>query len=464
MPVEPREQQSMNLYSSISAALRDSIMRHRGTATQQSMWPNRWERIGSRALDKEVVFDNLLTHINVETLREAFHALDGTKALGSDSISKEAYGKNLESNLEDLTERIHRGSYKPQPKREVHIPKANGKTRPIAIACFEDKLVDWVIGRILTQIYEPLFIRNSFGFRPNKSAHDAIKATYYSLKDNRRPYVVEIDFASFFNTIPHRGIMKSLSRRISDRRFKGLIGRFLKGGILEQYGDTTVPEVGTPQGGIMSPSLANIYLNEALDQWFLENYASYSNIIVRYADDAVFFFKNEADAENFLQDLEKRVKKFGLTLNKEKTHTVDFRKSKNHHFNFLGFTFYWGEKKKYRARPLKVKTQKETLHKKIQDFEQWIKLNRSTMRLAPLWETAKAKLRGHYKYYGIGTNCQKLWHFYCEAIRSLFKWLNRRSQKRSYDWEAFKRRLDNQPLPTPPTIQELVPLGRSVYA
>ncbi|RUM45180.1 MAG: hypothetical protein DSY80_03625, partial [Desulfocapsa sp.] len=253
MSVERRDQRSLNLLTCISPVLRDRIMRHNCTGRQKSLWPNRWERIGSRALEKDVVFNNLLTHINIETLSEAFHALDGKKAKGIDGITKDQYGRNLEKNLRDLARRIHRGSYRPQARRIKLIPKSNGKKRPIAIACFEDKLVEWVVAQLLTIIYEALFIRNSFGFRPNKSAHGALKAVYMSLKDNRRPHVVEIDFANFFNTIPHRGLMKALSVRISDKRFKGLIGRFLKGGILEQFGEITIPTVGTPQGGVMSP-------------------------------------------------------------------------------------------------------------------------------------------------------------------------------------------------------------------
>jgi len=464
MSVERRNQQSLNLFTSTSAVLRDSIVRHYSTATQKSLWPNRWERIGSRALERDVIFDNLLTHINVETLGEAFQALDGKKAEGIDGITKEQYGKELDKNLKDLVQRIHVGSYKPQDKREVLIPKGDGGKRPIAIACFEDKLVDWVISKILTTVFEPLFIRNSFGFRPNKSAHEAIKAIYMSLKDNKRPYVVEIDFASFFNTIPHRGIMKALTERVSDKRFKGLIGRFLKGGILEQSGETTTPTVGTPQGGAMSPILANIYLNETIDQWFVANYASYSNTIVRYADDAVFLFKKKEQAESFLEDLQQRVKRFGLSLNMDKTQTVDFRKSENNDFDFLGFTFYWGEKKKFRPRPLKMKTRKKNLHKKMQEFDKWVKDNRSAMRLAELWEKAKEKLQGHYSYFGLWTNYPKLWHFYSEAVESLFKWLNRRSQKRSYTWEAFQRRLEHLPLPVPPTTHELICFGRKCYA
>jgi len=410
-----------------------------------------------------MLFNNLLTHINEESLREAYKALDGSKALGIDGISKHSYGKNLEENLKELTDRIHKGSYKPQAKKEVLIPKANGKRRPIAIACFEDKLVEWVVAKVLENLYEPLFIRNSFGFRPGKSAHDAIKATYYSLKDNKRPYVVEIDFASFFNTIPHRKMMKILGRRISDNRFKGLVGRLMQAAIQNADGSLFPTQVGTPQGSIASPILANIYLNEMLDQWFLENHSSYNSIIVRYADDAVFFFKRQDDAENFVRDLKERTEKYGLTLNEDKTRTVSFQNSEHNQFDFLGFTFYWGKARAKRKPPLKLKTQKKQLHKKLREFDHWVKEVRSQMKVADIWELAKAKLRGHYNYFGYGMNRPKLNHFYYEATRSLFRWLNRRSQKRSYTLEGFLERLKQFPLPEPPPINELKQLGWSPY-
>ena len=423
---------------------------------------SRWVRINSKAQDTKIVFSNLQTHINVNSLREAFKALDGTKAVGVDGISKKEYGKNLEENLLNLESSIHKGTYRPKCKREVLIPKDNGKMRPIAIACFEDKLVDWVIGKILSNIYEPLFIRNSFGYRPNKSADGAIKACYYSLFKNKRPYVVEIDFKSFFNTIPHRKLMRVLSKRISDRRFKGLIGRFLVASLVNIEGESSLSEVGTPQGSIMSPILANIYLNEVLDQWFKENYGSYNNIIVRYADDGIFFFRKEEDASVFMNKLKDRVKLYKLELNSDKTKLMSFNKIDNNHFHFLGFTFYWG--KQGTRKILKLKTQKERLLKGIQEFYYWIKKIRNKLKLKEIWSLAKSKITGHINYFGYQMNGLKIFHFYKEATKALFKWLNRRSQKRSYSHEGFLERIKNFPLIKPWKQLELKQLGWNPYA
>jgi len=457
MSVEQRRRQNLNLVTGVRGTYTSS--KH---GQQLDFLPDRWARINKKAKDKTFVFNNLHMHLHVDSFKEAFKALDGSKALGVDKVSKKEYGKNLKENLEDLTKRIRNGSYKPQPKREVLIPKANSqRTRPIAIACFEDKLVDWVIGRILQEVYEPLFIRNSFGYRPKKSADQAITACYNSLEKNKRQHVLEIDFSNFFNTIPHKKLMRVISKRITDRRFKGIIGRFLKGGLIQANGETLPSRLGTPQGSIMSPILANIYLHEVVDQWFVENYASYDNVIVRYADDAVLFFKDKEKAIKFKNELDHRCQRYGLSLNKDKTHILHLCKSNHEQFNFLGLTFYWG--KQGSRKLLKVKTQKEKLHKAMREFEQWIKRNRNSMKLSKLWEIAKAKIRGHINYYGYWMNGHKITHFHKVVCKMLFKWLNRRSQKRSYNWDGFHERTRNFPLMRPLGTYKMKKLGRSPY-
>ena len=400
----------------------------------------------------------------MENLRQAFQALDGTKAVGIDGISKQQYAEDLDNNLKDLETRLHIGTYRPQAKREVLIPKSNGKSRPIAISCFEDKLVEYVLGKTLESVYDPIFIRNSFGFRPRRSPDDAIKANYNILKDNKRPFVVEIDLANFFNTVPHRKLMKILRKRINDRKLLALIARFLKVDILNQNGDTKQSEVGTPQGSVMSPILSNIFLHYALDTWFVENYGSQEAVIVRYADDAVFMFSEEQQAKDFLEDLRLRLAEYKLSVNEDKTAIINFTKGKGNIFSFLGFTFYWNKQKGWNKINLVIKTQKEKLGKKIQEYTDWIKLMRSRLSRKEIWLITAAKLRGHYNYYGYYCNRGKLMLYYASVIRDLFKWLNRRSQKKSFTWESFQRLLSREPLPLPPETTKLKHLGWSPYA
>jgi group II intron reverse transcriptase/maturase len=401
----------------------------------------------------------------VENFREAFRGVDGKKAKGMDGTTKEEYGNKLDENLENLVKRIHTGTYRPQVKREVLIPKANGKTRPIAISAFEDKLVEWVLGKILNSIYDPIFIRNSFGFRPNKSAHDAIDASYLILKDNKRPYVVEIDLKSFFNTVSHRKLMKILQKKIIDPRLLGLIARFLKAEIHHATTDVTESsDAGTPQGSIMSPILANVYLHYVLDLWFLQTFASHNAVIVRYADDAIFMFDTKSKAENFLKALRGRLAAFELELNEEKTAIIDFTRGGNGIFHFLGFSLYWAKRYMTSKLTLSIKTHKERLHAKMQAFYEWIKKLRSAVKVQVIWEKVKLKLKGHYNYYGYFCNRRSLWRYYHSVIWSLFKWLNRRSQKESFDWVRFKEIINKYVrLPIPPKMSELKSLGWSPY-
>ena len=426
---------------------------------------NSWLRISLAAKDSEIKFTNLFCHFTVENLREAFHALDGSKATGISGITKRDYGKSLDKNLSELVDKLHQGTYRPKPKKGIQIPKADGKTRPIAISEFEDKLVEWVLAKTLSSVYERVFINNSFGFRFKRSAHDAIKATYKCIKDTKTPYVVEIDLRSFFNTVSHRKLMRLIGLKITDPRIHSLISRFLKAGIINEKGELENGEIGTPQGSIMSPVLANVFLHYCLDEWFVKNHASKGGYIVRYADDAVFVFDQKEKAEIFKEALMARLKKYSLTLNEDKSGIIEFGKRHGNVFEFLGFTFFWSKDHNAKRSSLRVKTSRKTLFKKIQDFKEWIKENRNRKKLDDLWSLSAAKLRGHYQYYGVHTNRPKLNHFYFAVVASLFKWLNRRSQRKSFTWERFAKRLLHNPLPTPPMATSMTSLEeRWAYA
>ena len=420
---------------------------------------NCWMRIGLAAQKKDLVFNGLFNHFTAENLREAFRALNGSKAVGIDGVSKNDYAGELEKNLKDLETRLHKGTYRPQAKKEILIPKGDGRTRPIAISCFEDKMVEWVLGRLLQLVYEPLFSRNSFGFRPRKSCHDAIKACFNALKDDGRPYVVEIDMANFFNTVSHKKLMRVVQMRVKERRMSGLIARFLKTKI-SLKGKITTSQIGTPQGSVMSPMLANIYLNHVIDQWFEKHYAPTGARMVRYADDAVFMFAQRKDAEEFLTALEERLENFQLVLNAEKTKIVDFSKDKRNIFGFLGFTFYWGKRVFKRRSSLMVKTEKKQFFKKVEAFKEWLKEMRNVLTTKNLLRIVASKLRGHYNYYGIKTNQQWVAYFYNKVLSLLYKWLNRRSQRKSISWDKLTK-LRKKHLPQPPKNEKLTSMEKA---
>lgn len=394
----------------------------------------------------KLIFTNLMCQLKVDQLRWAFHALKQDKARGADGITKAMYEEKLEENLLDLQSRIHRGSYHPSPARQVLIPKADGKMRPLAISNFEDKIAQKAVANILESLYEPLFVDQSLGFRPRRGAHTALKRVYQLSDDGSRPCVIDADIQKFFDSVDHSLLIQTLEKKIGDPRFLRLIKKMLKVGILTQ-GGLEPHDLGTPQGSIVSPVLANIFLHEVLDLWFKENHSSYSQQMIRYADDVIFLFKNRSKAKEFMGSLKERMEQFKLTLHETKTKLIHFSPKSHETFNFLGFTFYWGKNRKRQAL-LKLKTQTAKLNRSILSFKEWIQSARNKYKLKDLWKMAASKIRGHYAYYGIRLN-SKVGLFYGQCLLLLFKWLNRRSQKASWNWNEFKRRLASHPLPKP---------------
>ena len=403
----------------------------------------------------------LAHHLNPANLRRAFRELDGSRACGVDGVTKQHYQVKLESNLRALHDTIRCGGWRPRPSREVLIPKPQGGTRPLAIGCLEDKIVQKLTARILEAVYEPLFHRHSFGFRQGKSAHDALARLYKVIREKRKSCVVlEMDIEKFFNSVDHEWLMQKLELKIGDVHFLQLIRRMLRGSILHEGGALAETERGTPQGSPVSPVLANICLHHLLDEWFVENHAE-SGEFIRYADDAVFVFKDEQTANAFRAHLTARLNEAGLSLNLDKSGVVPFSaKAPVGFVSFLGFDFYWGRNANG-ERTLKLKTSSKKLNRCMKEFTDWVKDTRNMKPTGALWLDAAAKLRGHYAYFGVFSNQPKLAQFYYTCIGSLFRWLNRRSQKPSFTWAKFDRKLWFNPLPKPPSGDALIDLTSS---
>jgi group II intron reverse transcriptase/maturase len=397
-------------------------------------------------------FMNLMHVFNDNNLKQAFRQLDGNKAVGIDGVSKKEYQRELQSNLVKLQDEIYRGGWRPKPSREVLIPKPQGGTRPLAIGCLEDKIVQLLASKVLEAIYEPIFHRHSFGFRPGRNTHQALSRLYKVVSEREESCtIVEMDIEKFFNSMDHELLIQFIERKIGDQSFLRLIRRMLRNSILSEEGEIKQSERGSPQGAPVSPILANIYLHYVLDEWFDEKWSTYGQMI-RYCDDAVFVFSSADRATEFMSALKERMQTLGkLNLNADKSGLLPFSSSNpKGQLPFVGFCLYWGQSTKNKKKKLlKVKTAPKKLGKSIEAFADWIKSVRYKYRLDAIWDMAAAKLRGHYQYYGVSYNRAKLSHYYFTAIKSLFKWLNRRSQKKSFTWERFQRRLMFKPLPRP---------------
>lgn len=410
--------------------------------------------------DKSCKFKNVVHLLNVRNLKECFYMLKKEKAVGIDGVSFEEYAENLEINLTELVRRMKSFSYRPQPVLRVYIPKSNGKQRPLGIPALEDKIVQMGITRILTAIYEEDFMDFSYGFRVNRSCHDALKRLDKMIMAEPVNHIIDADLTGFFDNVNHAWLLKCLEERISDRNFLRLIVRFLKSGIIES-GNIHKSDVGTPQGGILSPVLANIYLHYILDLWFAkkikEMVKGYAGI-VRYADDFIICVRYKEDTYKIFFELKRRLAKFGLTLSKEKTHIIEFgryakenannRGKKASTFNFLGFTHYCSKNRNGNF-IVGRKTERKKYFTKMKEMNKWLKSIRNLMKMKDWWKLLTAKLRGHIQYYGVSGNYTAIKNFYYYTIRLVFKWMNRRSQKKSCNWKTFNTYLRKHPLPKP---------------
>ena len=406
---------------------------------------------------------NLASYIDVELLKSIHKRMDKNKASGVDKVTKAEYEVDLDNNLKKLVARMKDGTYRPNPTRRVYIPKdGSTKMRPLGISCYEDKLVEYAVAQILTMVYEPKFYPCSFGFRPGRSCHMAVREIIEMVQYRKTNYVVEADIRSYFDTIPHDWLMKMLEHDIADRKFLGIIWRFLKAGVMEN-GKYLDSESGSPQGNGASPVLANIYLHYILDNWFdviVQRQCQGQCYLIRYADDFVCCFQNKYEAEVFRQRLEARFAKYGLRLAEEKTKILEFGRfaeenrrrrgeGKPETFDFLGFTFYCGLDGKKGFFRCRVKTSKKKFRSKVLRMKEWIKAHRMTP-VGELIKKINEKLAGHYQYYGVTDNTREVKNFRNATSWLLFKWLNRRSQRRSYAFDScFNGLLRTFPLAEP---------------
>jgi RNA-directed DNA polymerase len=388
--------------------------------------------------ERKYRFRNLYRLINGEILHESWKMLNKKSAPGVDGIDYENYNQNLDENIRNLVGRLKDKKYKAKLVKRKYIDKGNGKQRPLGIPATEDKLLQHVATRILSAIFEQDFYPCSYGYRPNRSGHDAIKSLRKMLETKSYRYVVEADIKGYFDNLDHNWLIRMLEQRIDDKAFIRLIKKWLKAGVLETEGKVVHPLTGSPQGGLCSPVLANIYMHYVLVIWFekvVKQHCGGKAEIFVYADDFICIFENKSDAERFYKVLGKRLGKFNLKLSPEKTNIIDFRLVCNNSFDFLGFNFRWG---KGRWKILQIRTSKKKFQKSYESFKMWLKANRS-MKKKQLLKKLNQKLRGYYNYYGIKGNSESIIKFYCTVEKQLFKWLNRRSQKRSYSWEGFRK-------------------------
>ena len=412
-------------------------------------------------MEPKMALTTLAHHIDTVWLGEAYRRTRKDGAVGVDGVTARQYEERLSENLEDLLSRFKSGRYRAPPVRRVHIPKGGrGETRPIGIPTLEDKVLQRAVLMVLEPIYEQDFLPCSYGFRPGRSAHQALDALWRGLMGMGGGWVIDLDIRRYFDSIDRRQLRTMLDQRVRDGVIRRALGKWMRAGVMES-GTVQYPQAGTPQGGVVSPLLSNLYLHEVLDLWFehmVKPRLQGRAFLVRFADDAVLAFEWEADARRVLAVLPKRLGKYGLQLHPDKTRLVEFRppgggSPGGQSFDLLGFTHYWGRSRKGRW-IIKRKTAKARLARAVHRTGQWCRYQRH--RPVPEQHAALARqLTGHYAYYGITGNASALWRFHRQVERSWHKWLSRRSNRSGMGWERFRCLLIRYPLPPPRVVHSI---------
>src|SRR5215813_1435374 len=425
--------------------------------TLEAMSPGLFKVVERAKQEPESQFNSLAHLIDVPALTRAYRRQRSEAAVGVDGVTKEQYGRNLESNLQDLHARLKTKRYRHQPIRRVHIPKAQGKTRPIGMSAFEDKVVQDAVREVLEAIYEQDFLDCSYGFRPGRSAHDAVRTLEQSVHRGEVRWIFEADIVSFFDSLDRTELKKMLEVRVADGSLLRLIGKCLHVGVLD--GEAVLePEWGTVQGSVFSPLLGNVYLHYVLDCWFeteVKPRLRGKTILIRYCDDFIIGFEREEDARRVLAVLEKRLRRFGLTLHPDKTRLLPFWRppttQQDGHgpaaFDFLGFTFYWRRTRTGHWR-MGCKTRRASLRRAKQAVYDWCRRHRH-QPVEAQHAALSRRLRGHCNYFGVSGNFGSLQRLVGATKRAWYKWLCRRSQRKRLNWERFTDLLRQMPLPRP---------------
>ena len=401
-------------------------------------------------LEQGYKLQTIMHYVNKETLKKQHEKQEEGKASGIDGMTKEKYGIHLERNIDNLLERMKKFSYHPKPVRKTYIPKANGKLRGLGIPCYEDKLVQGAMADVLNEVYENIFYNFSYGFRPKKNCHQAISQINWLIMTKKVNYILDADIKGFFDNIDHDILMMFLEHEIADKNFLRYVKRFLKAAIIEDY-KYYESDKGTPQGGLISPILANVYLHYVLDNWFqvIKKKLKGEAYLIRYADDFVLMFQYEETAEEFYKMLVERMRKFKLELAEDKTRILPFGRFKGtkETFDFLGFTFSNGTTLTGKYRP-NIKTNKKRLKQKFEVAKKWLH-DKMHEPIIEVGKSIKRKIIGHYTYYGINGNYSSLLKFYKYMKYTWYRVLRKRGQKNKIKYIDFLRIWQYLEIPMP---------------